>query len=510
MGMIMAGLDAFLDNKENDNDNRIKVTRDELEKYLWSAADILRGSIDSSEYKHFIFGLLFLKRLSDQFDEERKSVQGDKEDPDNYQFFVPPRARWNEIRKVSEGIGGKIDKAFEALEEANPILENVLTPIQFEDPRRLTDATLSKLIVHFSDKHFNLSNSNLSEPDLLGRAYEYLIKQFADDSGKKGGEFYTPQGVVKLLVRLLDPQEGMRICDPACGSGGMLIECMNYLKEQGKDPNNINIFGQEKNLNTWAIAKMNLLLHNIMFGRIERGDTMAEPKLLEDGCLMVFDIVIANPMWNQKEWSRELFLKGDPHGRAKYGVPPTSSGDWMWVQHMLSTLNDSGRMGIVLDNGALFRGGEEGKIRQKIIDDDLVEGIVALPGNLFYNTSSPGCLIILNKKKQSYLKNKVFFICAENECEQQRAQSFLKDEHILKITDIYYNKKEEYKFSSIVDYEEIKENEYSLNVSRYVNILLDEDLVDLNSVLSQVDDILRERTVLERDFYSNLKKLGFM
>lgn len=486
-----------------------KLTLDKLESFLWTAADIMRGSIDSAEYKHYIFGLLFLKRLSDQFDEERKQVKGDPEDPDNYQFFVPERARWKSIRKISEGIGNAIDKGFEALEETNSLLEGILSPIQFEDAKRLSDATLNKLITHFSQAEYNLANSNLSEPDILGRAYEYLIKQFADDSGKKGGEFYTPNGVVKLLVRILNPQEGMRICDPACGSGGMLIESANCLKEQGKNPNNISIFGQEKNLNTWAIAKMNLLLHNILDSRIEHGDTMADPKFIEDNHLMLFDIVIANPMWNQKEWSREIFEKGDPYGRAKYGIPPKSSGDWMWVQHMLSTLNHKGQMGVVLDNGALFRGSREKKIRKAIIEKDLIEGIIALPSNLFYNTGAPGCLIIINRQKSVDLKNKIFFIHAENEFEEGKAQNFLRDEHFQKIAETYHKKKSIEKFSDLIDFEEIQENDFNLNVSRYIDILPEEEPVDVIACLRELEKVRQDRIQLEENFKENMKELEY-
>jgi len=487
-----------------------KLDKEKLGNFLWAAADLLRGAIDSSEYRHYIFGLLFLKRLSDQFDEEREKVKGDPEDPDNYQFFVPKRARWKNIRKVSEGIGNAIDKAFGALEESNlELLEKVLTRIQFEDTDKLPDKTLSKLILHFSQPEFNLANANLAEPDILGRAYEYLIKQFADDAGKKGGEFYTPEGVVRLLVHILNPEERMTICDPACGSGGMLIESIKYLKDHGMNPNNISIFGQEKNLNTWAIAKMNLLLHNVLHGRIERGDTMEKPKLLNGSHLMQFDIVIANPMWNQKEWSRELFESGDPYGRVLYGVPPKSSGDWMWVQHMLATLNNTGRLGIVLDNGALFRGQREGKIRKAVVEADLIEGVVALPPNLFYNTGAPGCLIIINKNKSEDLENKVFFIHAEKEYEEGKAQNFLKYEHIDKIVKVYRKKEEVEKFSAIIDLEEIKENDYNLNVSRYIDILPEEEPIDVAECIKELKKLQDERAELEKEFQKNMEELGY-
>ncbi len=487
-----------------------KLDKDKLGNFLWAAADMLRGAIDSSEYRHYIFGLLFLKRLSDQFDEERKKVKGDLEDPDNYQFFVPKRARWKNIRKVSEGIGNAIDKAFGELEENNlELLEKVLTRIQFEDTDKLPDKTLSKLILHFSQPEFNLSNSNLAEPDILGRAYEYLIQQFADDAGKKGGEFYTPEGVVRLLVHILDPEERMKICDPACGSGGMLVESINYMKEHDKNEDNVAIFGQEKNLNTWAIAKMNLLLHNVLHGRIERGDTMENPKLLEGSHLMKFDIVIANPMWNQKEWSRELFESGDPYGRVLYGVPPKSSGDWMWVQHMLTTLNKTGRLGIVLDNGTLFRGNREGKIRKAVVEADLIEGVVALPPNLFYNTGAPGCLIIINKNKAKHLDKKIFFIHAENEYEEGKAQNFLRYEHIEKIVNGYRNKEEIGKFSALIDLEEIKVNDYNLYVSRYIDILPEEEPIDVIECIKELRKLQEERAASETEFETNMRELGY-
>ena len=485
-----------------------KITLEKLEAFLWKSADILRGSIDSSEYKHYIFGLLFLKRLSDQFQEEYQQIKDDPEDRDNYKFYVPKRARWSAIRKVSEGIGGAIDKAFAALEEENEALQDVLVPIEFGDIKKLKDNTLSNLIIHFSQKKFNLANSNLSEPDILGRAYEYLIKQFADDSGKKGGEFYTPNGVVRTLIKILKPKEGMRICDPACGSGGMLIECFRYLQEKEQNPENLTLFGQEKNRNTWAIAKMNMLLHNILDAEIRNGDTMADP-MNDNGQLRVFDMVVANPMWNQKEWSKKLFDKGDPYNRVMYEVPPKNSGDWMWVQHMVSTLNAMGRMGVVLDNGALFRGNRERICRKEFINDDLIESIVSLPANLFYNTNSPGCLIIINKNKPAELKNKIYFIHAENEYEEGTGQNFMREKHIKKITETYQNVNIVENFSILINKEEIVENDYNLNVSRYIDILPEEEPIDLYHVLEEIREIQKDRNELEQEFNQNLEDIGF-
>src|SRR5580658_1109759 len=392
-----------------------KLTVDRLEGYLWSAADILRGSIDSSDYKNFIFGPLFLKRLSDRFEEECEILVKEGDDPeekDNHQFFVPKRARWSEIQKVATDLGSTLNKACSVLEEANHSLEGVLAGIDYNDERKLGDArnrdvVLGRLVQHFSK--LSLKNTDLSEPDLLGRAYEYLIEKFADDAGKKGGEFYTPRMVVKLIVEILRPAPGMRICDPTCGSGGMLIECAHYLERHGQNPRNLSLYGQEKNLGTWAICRMNTLLHGLPDADIRKGDTIRDPKLVEDGELMLFDRVIANPPFSLDEWGREI-AEHDPFGRFRFGVPPKGKGDLAFVQHMIATTNMTGMVGVVMPHGVLFRGAAEGEIRAGILKDDLVEAVVGLPTNLFYGTGIPAAVIILNRGKRPERKRKVLFV----------------------------------------------------------------------------------------------------
>jgi type I restriction enzyme M protein len=392
-----------------------KLTTDRLERYLWSAADILRGSIDSSDYKNYIFGLLFLKRLSDRFDEECEALVKEGDDPedrDNHQFFVPKRARWAEIQRVATSIGEALNKACAALEGANASLEGVLAGIDFQDERRLGDArnrdvVLGRLVQHFSK--VTLKNTQLAEPDMLGRAYEYLIEKFADDAGKKGGEFYTPKKVVELIVELLAPTEKMRICDPTCGSGGMLIECAHHLQRGGKNARNLSLFGQEKNLGTWAICKMNMLLHGLPDARIEKGDTIRDPKLREGGELMLFDRVSANPPFSLDEWGREM-AEGDGYGRFRFGIPPKTKGDLAFVQHMIATTNKTGMVGVVMPHGVLFRGAAEGEIRKGILQEDLVEAVVGLPTNLFYGTGIPAAVLVMNRAKSFDHKGKVLII----------------------------------------------------------------------------------------------------
>ena len=485
-----------------------KITLSQLEDFLLKACDILRGKMDASEFKEFIFGILFLKRLSDEFEVATAQVkkkfknltpeqlQELLDDPTTYKpytnFYVPPRARWNDswiekieddkgeikevyrppLRDAKTGVGSLLNKALHAVEDANAdLLSNVLKGIDFNIKKgksSLPDQRWIDLINHFNSELPALVNDNFEFPDLLGAAYEYLIKYFADSAGKKGGEFYTPNQVVRLLVQLLKPKEGMEIYDPTVGSGGMLIQSLQYVEEQGQNARNLMLYGQESNPTTWIICRMNMILHNITSSTIEDGDTLEDPKNLKDGSWQKFDMVIANPPFSQNYSKAGMKFQT----RFAYGFAPETGkkADLMFVQHMIASLNSKGRMATIMPHGVLFRGSAEKVIRKGIVDANLIEAIISLPPALFYGTGIPACVLVINKNKDEKLKNKIFFINADAEYGEGKVQNFLRPEDIEKIDYVFTHKIELPKYSKLVDNKTIAdEHDYNLNIRRYVD-----------------------------------------
>ncbi len=489
----------------------------ELESHLWEAANILRGPVDAADFKTYVFPLLFFKRISDVHDEEYRialeEASGDEEYarfPQNFRFQVPEDCHWRDVRAVATNVGQALQKALRGIEKANPeTLYGIFGDAQWTNKDRLSDTLLRDLIEHFS--RIDLGNQ-VAQADVLGQSYEYLIKKFADATNKKAGEFYTPRSVVRLMVNILDPREGESIYDPACGTGGMLLEAIHHVRERHEDDRTLwgKLFGQEKNLTTSAIARMNLFLHGAADFQIVRGDTLRNPAFFSGDSLATFDCVIANPPFSLQKWGEEVWTN-DPFGRNFAGMPPDKSGDYAWVQHMIKSMAPkTGRMAVVLPHGSLFRMAAEGKIRQKILGMDLLEAVIGLGPNLFYGTGLAACILVFRQRKPKDRKNKVLILDASKEFKTGRAQNELMPEHVEHIHNWVRDFKDVEGVAHVVTLEEIVANDYNLNIPRYVEPKAEQQTLTVDDAMRQLKTSAEAAFAAEEKLITILKREGLL
>jgi type I restriction enzyme M protein len=482
--------------------NPISLSR--LESHLWESANILRGPVDAADFKTYIFPLLFFKRICDVYDEEYAQAleeSGGDVDyaqyPENHRFTIPTDCHWNFVRTRTTNVGQALQHAMREIERANQDqLYGIFGDAQWTNKERLSDELLRDLIEHFSQ--LPLSNSTV-EPDVLGQAYEYLIKKFADQTNKKAGEFYTPRSVVRLMINILDPQEGETIYDPACGTGGMLVEAVQHIRDQGGNPKMLlgKLYGQEKNLTTESIARINLLLHGLEDFKIVRGDTLREPAFYTGDALAAFDCVIANPPFSLEKWGEDLWLN-DPYGRNFAGVPPRTSGDFAWVQHMIRSMAPvKGRMAVVLPHGALFRMGVEGEIRRKILENDMLDAVIGLGPNLFYGTGLAACILVFRERKHPNRSGKVAIIDASKLFKKGRNQNTLEAHHAEQILAWYRQYEDVPGAVRIVMLDDIANNDWNLNIPRYVETVSQEASVSVEEAIANLKTALEEAYIAE-------------
>lgn len=447
------------------------MSNKKLEELLWGAAEFLRGQIDASDYKQYVFPLLFYKRLSDVYLEEYNEAmelhEGDAEYaamPMFHRFNIPSEAAWEKVRNTSKNIGEAIQNALRLIEANNPRLHGVFGDAQWTNKERLPDHLLADLIEHFSK--IPLGIKSVAQDD-LGEAYEYLIKKFADDSGHTAAEFYTNRTVVHLMTRIMGLKPGETAYDPTCGTGGMLLNAVMDLRARGEEWRSVHLYGQEVNLLTSAIARMNMFLHDIEEFDVLRGDTLAEPKFIENDRLKQFDVIFANPPYSIKKWNRDKFA-ADPYGRNLYGVPPQGCADYAFYTHIIKSLKpDTGRAAMLWPHGVLFRDSEQA-IRKQVIESDIIEAVIGLGPNLFYNSPMESCIVILRANKPLKLKNKIHFVNAAKLYQTSNSKTFLSEENIFEILNLYENIDVGNELSRCVDIEEIAQNSYSLSITLYI------------------------------------------
>ena len=515
-----------LDLNKNGTPDQLDVKT--LEGWLWDAACSIRGAVDAPKFKDYIIPLIFVKRLSDVFEDEVKRVAekfGDKKtareiiakDHSLVRFYIPPKSMWSEIRSLTAKIGEGLSEAMRKIAKENSKLQGVIDIVDFNatvsGQRIIDDGKLSTLIEIMSKHRLGLADC---EPDILGRAYDYLLRKFAEGQGQSAGEFLTPKEVGWLMAYILNPKEGQTVYDPACGTAGLLIKCELALHEKKKGKKiakPLQLFGQEQNHISYAMAKMNMIIHD-MEGEIAIGDTMRNPKLLDGSSLKQFDLVTANPMWNQDQYSTE-FYENDTFDRFTFGYPPASSADWGWVQLMAASLSNKGRAAVVLDTGAVSRGSgnqgtnKEKDIRKAFVEKDWIEAVVLLPENLFYNTTAPGIILVLNKNKTREQKGKILVLNASLEFEKGRPKNFIPDLKIKRIASAFNAWKNEEQFTRIVLKDEVIKNDFNLSPSRYVETGTAEDYREIPILLEELATLDRERIKIDKELSEIFITLGF-
>ena len=501
--------------------NQDPLYQDQVNKAVWSACDTFRGTVDPSIYKDFILTMLFLKYISDVHQDKVDELSAQFAGNDamiqamlaSQSFKIPQGSSFWDLyeQRFEPKNGSRIDFALHAIEEANGTkLKNVFQDISFNtdkfgDEKQKNDI-LRHLLEDFGKPTLNLRPSRVGSLDVIGNAYEYLIKHFAAGSGKSAGEFYTPAEVSDLLAVLLEPQEGDAICDPACGSGSLLMKCGKQVQKHFNGSKKYALFGQEAIGSTWSLAKMNMFLHGEDNHRIEWGDTIRNPKLLDDSKLLQFDVVTANPPFSLDKWGHDD-AENDVHGRFHRGIPPKTKGDYAFISHMIETLKpESGRMGVVVPHGVLFRASSEGKIRQKLIDENLLDAVIGLPEKLFFGTGIPAAILIFKKHKDS---NDVMFIDASREFKSGKNQNILTEENLDKIVKTYRAGANVEKYAYVATLDEIKANDYNLNIPRYVDTFEEEAEIDLMAVREERLQLQQEMASLEAEMAGYLKELGY-
>lgn len=488
------------------------MTQKQLEDYLWGAANILRGMIDAADFKQYIFPLLFFKRVSDLWDEEYqlalKESDGDlsyAQFAENHRFQIPPDCHWDDVRKKALDVGAALQKALTGIENANfDMLHDVFGDAQWTNKRRMSDEKMLDLIEHFSKMKLTIAEV---PHDIMGEGYEYLIKKFADDSGHTAAEFYTNRTVVKLMTQITDPHSSESIYDPTCGSGGILLSAALHLKEQGKEYRTLKLYGQELNLITSAIARINMFMHNVDEFLIVQGDTLDSPQILENDELKKFDVIMANPPYSVKKWSQQKWMN-DPFGRNIWGTPPQGCADYAFQQHIMKSLNpETGRSVVLWPHGVLFRDSES-EIRKRMIEEDYVDAVIGLGKNLFYNSSMESCLLVCRMKKPEERKGKIIFINAVNEIRIDRSMAYLSEMHISNIANAYKKSKDEIGFSKVVSIEAVLENDGNLSIPLYVKIVsksVQESMKLIISDLTNSHDLLNQSM---NSLFNKLQELG--